>query len=190
MIRSRYVLVVSAWALLMSGVHVSLVQAATPPPSEVRAIERATEAGRSRSNMEQNNPESSGGEPQQDDSSVRNKCPSGVNSPFAATDRIVKRAKGQLAVLDQIFERTRNYYVKAGGTISRQQALLDTISERKQAADSAVAKMQASSARLECATDNLRGIGTQFESEVRAQNTALDQYKSAIKTFIVEAKKL
>lgn len=103
----------------------------------------------------------------------------------AQIDKILARlsANGEkkLAKITRASERIQKIYSDNSLNAANYQELLSAVNAKKAAADAAVAALRSSAAGFNCAGADPLGAGLIFKDKLKNQNTALREYKAAVK---------
>lgn len=101
---------------------------------------------------------------------------------------LTNRATRQVMVFNQIAERTQNFYMEKGKTLSGYESLVAEVYAKKAAVEAAIAKTESTRAEFSCDADDPKGVSTVFREHLKAQNEAMKAYKTAVKNLIVGVK--
>lgn len=102
--------------------------------------------------------------------------------------RVADRGTKQLDVFTKISERIQAFYTNKGKTLSNYDALVAEVNTKKAAAEAAVQTVKDSSTTFACDGDNPKGIMDSFKESLKAEITALKDYRTAVKNLIVGVK--
>lgn len=102
--------------------------------------------------------------------------------------RFSDRGTKQLEVFSTIADRTQAFYAEQGNTAANYEELLENVNSKKVAAESAVAAVSDNSTRFNCEADNPKEAVNSFKSSLMDMNSALQEYKVAVKDLIVGVK--
>lgn len=102
--------------------------------------------------------------------------------------RISDRGTKQLEVFNKIAERTKEFYVTKGKTLSNYDDLVAEVDAKKAAAEAAVEAIKSSSIEFACDGEDPKGTASMFKESLKAEIAALKNYKTAVKNLIVGVK--
>lgn len=102
--------------------------------------------------------------------------------------RIADRGTKQLDVFNKISERTQAFYTDKGKALGNYDALVAEVNAKKGAAETAVQVVKDSSATFACDGENPKGVVESFKESLKAEITALKEYRTAVKNLIVGVK--
>lgn len=103
-------------------------------------------------------------------------------------NNLTDRATRQVMVFNQIAERTQNFYMEKGKTLSNYESLVAEVYAKKAAAEAAIAKTESARAEFSCGANDPKGVSTAFKENLKAQNEAMKAYKTTVKNLIVGVK--
>lgn len=103
-------------------------------------------------------------------------------------NRVSDRGRKQLDVFTKISERTQAFYAEKGHTLNNYDALVAEVDAKKSAAQAAVDAVHDSSGEFKCDGENPKAVADSFKENLKAMNTALKEYKTAVKDLIVGVK--
>ncbi len=101
---------------------------------------------------------------------------------------LATRGQERLDLFATITERTETFYKNKGKTLANYDALVAAVGAKKAAAQAAVDAVISSSVSFKCDGTDPKGVAAEFKSKVKAMNTALKEYRSAVKNLIVGVK--
>lgn len=102
--------------------------------------------------------------------------------------RIANRGQKQVTLFDKIANRTEAFYVDKGRTLSTYDALVADVAAKKADAQAAVDATKATSVEFKCDGTDPKGVASTFKQQLKTQNDALKDYKTAVKNLIVGVK--
>lgn len=102
--------------------------------------------------------------------------------------RLADRGNKQLDVFTKISDRTQAFYDKKGKELSNYEALVDEVEAKKLAAEKAVAEVNGTSMTFKCDGTDPKGAAASFKESRNVVQTALKDYKTAVKNLIVGVK--
>jgi hypothetical protein len=102
--------------------------------------------------------------------------------------RLRDRGTKQLDVFGKIADRTEAFYVKSGKSLSNYDVLVADVATKKAAAQTAVASLKSTSTTFDCNSTDPKGVAAGFKDSLKAEISALNDYKTAIKNLIVGVK--
>jgi hypothetical protein len=102
--------------------------------------------------------------------------------------RIADRGQKQLDLFTSIAERTEKFYSDKGKTLSNYDALVANVTAKKDAAQTAVDSIKASSVTFKCDGTDPKGAAQTFKDSLKSEIEALKAYRSSIKDLIVGVK--
>ena len=105
-------------------------------------------------------------------------------------NNMTDRASRQVMVFTRIAERTQNFYMEKGKTLSNYDALVADVYAKKAAAEAAIAKTGSTKTEFSCTANDPKGVSATFKENVKAQTEAMKAYKTAVKNLIVGVKSL
>lgn len=98
------------------------------------------------------------------------------------------RGQERLDLFTTIAERTETFYKNKGKTLANYDALVTAVGAKKAAAQTAVDAVISNSVSFKCDGSDPKGVAAEFKSKVKAMNSALKDYRSAVKNLIVGVK--
>ena len=98
------------------------------------------------------------------------------------------RGKKQLAVFNKISQRVQAFYENKDRQLDSYNTLLENVNAKKTLAENSVEAAYNYSDDFACDADNPKGIAYAFKDKFKAQNSALKEYRTAIKDLIVGVK--
>ncbi len=102
--------------------------------------------------------------------------------------RLSDRGTRQLDVFTKISERTQAFYAEKGKTLSNYETLVANVEAKKAAAEAAVETVKNGSTEFECDGENPKAVVDSFKENLKSMNSALKEYKTAVKDLIVGVK--
>lgn len=102
--------------------------------------------------------------------------------------RIANRGEKQIDVFTKIADRTKDFYQDKGKTLDTYDSLVADVTAKQEAAVAANATVKNVSINFDCEGDNPKAVANSFKELMKAQNTALKEYKTAVKNLIVGVK--
>lgn len=102
--------------------------------------------------------------------------------------RISDRGQKQLDLFTTIADRAEAFYTAKGKTLSNYQTLVDDVNAQKAAAQTAVTTVATDATSFKCDGTNDTVKVTSFKSSLKAEISALKDYKTAVKNLIVGIK--
>lgn len=102
--------------------------------------------------------------------------------------RISDRGTKQADVFDKIATRVKSFYVTKAKPLNNYEALVAQVDATKATVQSAVQKLSYSHITFSCDGDNPRSVISTFKENLLALNSALKDYRTAIKELIVGVK--
>ncbi|MES2971284.1 MAG: hypothetical protein V4702_03125 [Patescibacteria group bacterium] len=102
--------------------------------------------------------------------------------------RLADRGTKQLDVFTKISERTQEFYTSKGKVLSNYDALVAEVNTKKAAAETAVDTIKNTSVEFACDGEDPKGVVSAFKESLKAEITALKDYKTAVKNLIVGVK--
>lgn len=101
---------------------------------------------------------------------------------------IADHATKQMSVFTKISDRTQAFYVKKGNTLTNYDALVAEVTAKKAAAETAAVTIKSASVEFKCDGTDPKGAAASFKESQKAMNSALKDYKTAVKNLIVGVK--
>ena len=98
------------------------------------------------------------------------------------------RGDKQMGVIDTIATRTEAFYQSKGKTLANYDELVAKVNAAKATAQTAVDTVKNSSTTFNCDGTDPKGVAAGFKNAVRAEITALKEYRTAVKNLIVGVK--
>ena len=98
------------------------------------------------------------------------------------------RGTKQLEVFTKISDRTQAFYTEKGKTLSNYNALVVDAAAKKSAAEAAVETVKNGSTQFKCDGENPKAVVSSFRENLKSMNSALKEYKTAVKNLIVGVK--
>lgn len=98
------------------------------------------------------------------------------------------RGDKQMGVIDTIATRTEAFYQSKGKTLANYDELVAKVNAAKATAQTAVDTVKNSSTTFNCDGTDPKGVAAGFKNSVRAEVTALKEYRTAVKNLIVGVK--
>jgi ABC-type transporter MlaC component len=102
--------------------------------------------------------------------------------------RIADRGQKQLDLFTTIATRVETFYTDKGKTLSNYDALVADVTAKKDAAQTKVDAVKATSITFKCDGTDPKGTVSSFQTDLKAEITALKDYKTAVKNLIVGVK--
>jgi Sec-independent protein translocase protein TatA len=102
--------------------------------------------------------------------------------------RIADRGQKQIDVFTKIADRTKAFYQDKNRPLSNYDALVAEVNATQEAAVAANAVVKNVSINFACEGDNPKAVAGSFKDLVKTQNTALKEYRTAVKNLIVGVK--
>lgn len=102
--------------------------------------------------------------------------------------RLSDRGTKQVAVFNQISDRTQAFYKEKSKVLSNYDALVAAVDTTKANAEAAIAKTKTTIVSFTCTSADPKGAADSFKASLKSQNDALKAYKTAIKNLIVGVK--
>ncbi|HSW77490.1 MAG TPA: hypothetical protein VLG36_01675 [Candidatus Chromulinivoraceae bacterium] len=110
----------------------------------------------------------------------------------AAITKIMKDAAqhgtDQITLFSTITTRVENFYKSKGKTLSNYDQLVSDVTAKQTAAQAAVQTVKTADTQFDCSSANPKATIDVFKAEIKAQNTAIEQYRTAVKNLIVGIK--
>jgi hypothetical protein len=107
----------------------------------------------------------------------------GINTKLK---RMAARGQKQLEVFTNIATRVEAFKTKNNLNVANYDTLVAAVNSQKEAAVAAVDKVNADSANFSCTGP--KGVLQAFQADVKAENTALFNYRQAVKNLLVAVK--
>lgn len=101
---------------------------------------------------------------------------------------LATRGQERLDLFSTIAERTETFYKNKGKTLTNYDALVAAVGAQKTVAQAAVDAVISSSVSFKCDGSNPKGVAAEFKAKVKTMNSALKDYRSAVKNLIVGVK--
>ncbi len=105
-----------------------------------------------------------------------------------AMTRISDRGQKQLGVFTKISERVQKFYLDKGKVLDNYDALVADVSQKKEAAETALEAIKTSPDNYTCNDDNAQEYVQTFKQNHKIATDALKEYKTAVKNLIVGVK--
>lgn len=102
--------------------------------------------------------------------------------------RLSDRGQKQLDLFSSIADKTEAFYVQKGNTIATYDALIADLATKKTTAEATVATVNSDSTTFKCDGTDPKGVASIFKDSLKAEITALKDYKTAVKNLIVGVK--
>lgn len=102
--------------------------------------------------------------------------------------RIANRGQKQLDLFTTIATRVESFYADKGKTLNNYDALVADVNAKKAAAQTEVDAVKASSVTFECDGTDPKGAVASFKDNLKAEISALKDYRTAVKNLIVGVK--
>lgn len=103
-------------------------------------------------------------------------------------DRIASRGQKQLDLFTAIENKTKAFYNAKRNPLATYDALVAEADAKRVAAQAAVDSINGQKSTFTCEGDNPKGTVQSFKDSLRAETTALKNYKTAVKDLIVGVK--
>ncbi|MGB3023832.1 MAG: hypothetical protein WBB39_03440 [Candidatus Saccharimonadales bacterium] len=104
------------------------------------------------------------------------------------TNNIQERASRQLDVFGKIVDRVKQFYVDKQYSVANYDELVQAVDDKRAAAEMMVKDVTTFSQTFSCTSDNAGTFKDELKAQLRAQQTALKDYKTAVKNLIVAVK--
>lgn len=104
--------------------------------------------------------------------------------------RIAERGNKQMAVFTKITTNVQEYYTASGKTLDNYQALVDAVNDKKAKAQAQVNIIQSSKDSFTCDGERPMASIETFKANAKAMNSALNEYKRAVKDLLVAVKSI
>lgn len=101
---------------------------------------------------------------------------------------IATRGQERLDLFSTIAQRTETFYKSKGKILASYDALVAAVNTQKVAAQTAVDAVISGSVSFKCDGDDPKGTASEFKTKVQVMNSALKDYRTAVKTLIVGVK--
>ena len=121
------------------------------------------------------------------DSNKLTACKGREKNITSQMSKMATRGQERIDLFTKIAERTETFYVQKGKTLSSYDDLVAAVNSKKASAQAAVDSVVSASANFSCQGDPKDAAGT-FKSNIKAMNSALKEYKTAVKNLIVGVK--
>ncbi len=102
--------------------------------------------------------------------------------------RIADRGQKQVTLFGTIATRTETFYVTKGKTLSTYSSLVSDVTTKQAAAQTAVDAIKSDSAGFSCNGSDPKGFVSSFQVSLKAEISALQAYRTAVKNLIVGVK--
>jgi hypothetical protein len=99
--------------------------------------------------------------------------------------RVSDRGNKQLEVFTKISDRVQAFYEVRGLTLSNYAELVAEVSAKKEAAQTAVDIVKSGSTEFSCDGESPKAVVETFKENLKSMNTALKEYRTAVKNLIV-----
>lgn len=103
-------------------------------------------------------------------------------------DAIAERGQKKIDLFSTIAERVKSFYLSKGKVLANYDELVVAVDAKKATAQAAVDAVISSSVTFDCEGDDPKGMAGEFKDKVKAMNSALKEYKTAVKNLIVGVK--
>ncbi len=103
-------------------------------------------------------------------------------------DHIASQGQKRYNVITTIAERTEKFYTTKGKTLAGYDQLVAAINVKKIAAQAAIDNVKAAKVSFKCDGSDPKGAAASFKTKVKAMDSALKDYRSAVKNLIVGVK--
>jgi len=102
--------------------------------------------------------------------------------------RMGDRGQKHIELFTKISDRVQAFYVDKGSVLSTYDTLVADVNDAKTVAQTAVDTTKAAATEFSCEADDPRGLAEAFKTNLKAQISALNEYKTAVKDLIVGVK--
>lgn len=102
--------------------------------------------------------------------------------------RFADRGTKQMNVFSTIADRTEAFYASANKTLDTYDTLVANVASAKAEAQAAVDAVTSSSTTFSCDGTDPKGMAANFKTNLKAEITALKNYKTSVKNLIVGVK--
>lgn len=102
--------------------------------------------------------------------------------------RIADRGQKQLNLFTTIATRTETFYTNKGKVLSNYDVLVADVNAKKTAAQTTVDAIKSDSVSFKCDGTDPKGVAAGFKTDLKAEITALKNYKTSVKNLIVGVK--
>ena len=102
--------------------------------------------------------------------------------------RMADRGQKQLDLFSTIATRTETFYTTKGKTLSNYDALVADVTAKKAAAQIQVDTLKADSVSFKCDGTDPRSMADSFKTQLKAEISALKEYRTSVKNLIVGVK--
>ncbi|MBI2009175.1 hypothetical protein HYS84_02045 [Candidatus Saccharibacteria bacterium] len=103
-------------------------------------------------------------------------------------DAIAERGQKKIDLFSTIADRTKTFYLSKGKVLSNYDELVAAVDAKKATAQAVVDAVISSSVTFDCEGDDPKGAASEFKTDVKAMNSALKEFKTAVKNLIVGVK--
>lgn len=94
----------------------------------------------------------------------------------------------QITLFSTIATRVEDFYKSKGNVLSNYDQLVSEVNTTQAAAQAAVQTVKTADTQFDCTSANPKATIDVFRAEIKAQNAALEQYRTAVKNLIVGVK--
>ncbi len=102
--------------------------------------------------------------------------------------RIGDRGQKQINVINSIQEKVQNFYTDKEITVENYDALMATVTTKKQVATTAMNNVRLMKGTFSCSGENPKGVAVQFKSQAATQSAAMKEYRDAVHALAVSIK--
>ena len=102
--------------------------------------------------------------------------------------RIADRGQKQFDLFTTIADKTETFYKEKGNTVATYDTLTADLAAKKATAQATIDTVNANKATFKCDETNPRGIVSSFKESLKAEISALKEYRTAVKNLIVGVK--
>lgn len=99
-----------------------------------------------------------------------------------------ERGQKQLDVFTKIADRTNTFYEEKNYSVANYEDLVAAVDEKRQSAELSIAMSSETIDQFVCDSEDPLAIKDLFKAQIKDQNTALKEYRTAIKDLIVAIK--
>ncbi len=103
-------------------------------------------------------------------------------------DRIASRGQQRYNEITAIAQRTEKFYTDKGKTLANYDQLVAAVNVKKVAAQAAIDDVKAAKTGFKCDGSDPKGAAASFKTKVQAMDSALKDYRMAVKNLIVGVK--
>ncbi len=179
-------------AMGMGGEHVTTTSSTSTTESEADMSTPMTansDASESKTETRQNNSDAKKAAAKAKASEAKLKsCQNHQKVVTSTMARISDRGQKQIDLFTKIANRTEQFYTEKGKTLSNYQALVNDVDAKHSAAQAQVDSIANASTNFTCDGTNDKAKVTAFKSSMKAEISAIKDYKTAVKNLIVGVK--